>query len=270
MLTFVSADWVLDHADSPQILVLDPRSPVHYMAGHPKNAINLPISRFRDAEGNLLSSKGLGELLGSAGLAEDRIPVLYDAADGRNAAMLAWILLYLGRPDVHLMDIFWEKWVSEGREVFYRPVAPAARRFTPRIRPELRTTLDSVKKRLGPAGDVPNGARLIDFRSQDEFTGKLDTEDRPGHIPGATNIVWEGLLGVDGKFLATREKLEQLFATRAIHPKDHSVAYCRTGPRAALGFLALIQSGRSASLYDGSFAEWVRNGLPVEQGESTK
>jgi 3-mercaptopyruvate sulfurtransferase SseA len=43
------------------------------------------------------------------------------------------------------------------------------------------------------------------------------------------------------------------------------VAYCRSGPRAALGYLALTQTGYDARLFDGSFAQWARAGLPVEK-----
>ncbi len=268
MLTFVSADWVQERVGSTELHLLDPRSAVRYMAGHPMNAVNLPVTKVRDAEGNLFSPEGLAHLFGSAGLDDSRIPVLYDGADGRNAAMLAWILLYLGRTDVHLMDIFWERWVGEGRAAFYRPVQPPARHFTASVRPELRATLDQVRTHLRAGGGRANGARLIDFRSREEFTGKLDTDGRPGHIPGAVNIVWGELIGADGNFLAPREKLETLLAAHAIRPRDHAVAYCRTGIRAALGFLALTHLGRSASLYDGSFAEWARTSLPVEKCES--
>ena len=42
------------------------------------------------------------------------------------------------------------------------------------------------------------------------------------------------------------------------------VAYCRTGPRASLGFLALSKLGYSPRLYDGSMTDWLRRGGPLE------
>jgi rhodanese-related sulfurtransferase len=51
MFTFVSADWVQQRLESPDVLLIDPRSPVRYMAGHPKNAVNLPVPKSRDAQG---------------------------------------------------------------------------------------------------------------------------------------------------------------------------------------------------------------------------
>jgi predicted sulfurtransferase len=64
MLTFVSAAWVEEHLTSPEVLILDPRSPLRYMAGHPKGAINAPIAKARDASGNLRSiPEPAGEVL---------------------------------------------------------------------------------------------------------------------------------------------------------------------------------------------------------------
>src|SRR5579864_7364308 len=109
LFQFVTAEWVEKHLDSPDVLLLDPRSLVRYMAGHPKNAVNVPVTKARDAEGKLLPAEELGRWLGTAGLDERHTPVIYDSADGRNAAFLAWILLYLGRTDVHVMETLWEQ-----------------------------------------------------------------------------------------------------------------------------------------------------------------
>lgn len=254
MFQFVSAEWVEKHLDSPDILVLDPRSPVRYMAGHPKNAVNAPVTKTRDAQGKLLPPEELGRWMGAAGLDERHTPVIYDSADGRNAAFLAWILLYLGRTDVCVMETLWEQWVASGREAFYRPVRPTQREFYLRERAELRSKLEDV-----PAP----GAKLVDMRAAEEFSGDLDTEGRPGHIPGAVHLSWQEL-ALQGHVLASKERLEGIFISRGISADDHVIAYCRTGVRAALGFLALAQSGRKVALYDGSYAEWAKSGLPVE------
>jgi 3-mercaptopyruvate sulfurtransferase SseA len=43
------------------------------------------------------------------------------------------------------------------------------------------------------------------------------------------------------------------------------IAYCRSGPRAALGYMALKAIGCDVRLFDGSYAEWSKAGLPVEK-----
>jgi 3-mercaptopyruvate sulfurtransferase SseA len=42
------------------------------------------------------------------------------------------------------------------------------------------------------------------------------------------------------------------------------VAYCRSGVRASLTYLAMKQAGYNVRLYDGSYAEWMDSGNSVE------
>jgi thiosulfate/3-mercaptopyruvate sulfurtransferase len=265
MLTFVSADWVEQRLDSPDFVVLDPRSAIRYMAGHPRNAINVSVAKARDSSGRIFSAEDLARWVGTCGLDDRRTPMIYDNSDGRNAALLAWMLMYLGRTGVHLMNTFWERWVADGREAFYRPVKPAPKIFTARVRPELRRTTSEVREDAQQG--VPDGTKrkLVDLRSRDEFAGKTESELRPGHIPGAVNIVWQELAGKDGNLLAPAARIEELFAAQGVAPQDRVVAYCKTGLRAALGFVALAQMGREVALYDGSYAEWAQSDVPVER-----
>ncbi len=110
------------------------------------------------------------------------------------------------------------------------------------------------------------GLKLIDFRSREEYTGQQDRDGKPGHIPGAVNIVWRDLIGPRQELLASPEKIQQLVSAVGIQPGDTIVAYCRLGMRAAVGYLALQQAGYNVRLYDRSYAEWARSGLPVEGG----
>ncbi len=88
-----------------------------YLQGHLKNAVNLPAFRALDTEAKLLPGDKLKQWVGAAGLDTQTTPVIYDSYDGRNGAMLAWILEYLGCTDIHVLDVFFERWVAEKREV---------------------------------------------------------------------------------------------------------------------------------------------------------
>lgn len=256
MVTWVSADWVAERTDSPGVRLLDPRRPMKYLQGHLKNAVNLPVFRAFDAQGTLLPPEALARWLGAAGVDEQIIPVIYDSPEGQNGAMLAWILAYLGHPDVRMLDIFYEGWVAQRRDVFYKPIRAAATTFTPRVNPQVRVTLDELRAGLA--------IKLVDFRSREEYSGARDLDGKPGHLPGAVNVVWRDLIGDAHAVLAPAEKIENLLAGAGITRDDQIIAYCRSGPRAALGYLALARCGYAVRLYDGSYAEWVRHGLPVE------
>jgi thiosulfate/3-mercaptopyruvate sulfurtransferase len=140
--------------------------------------------------------------------------------------------------------------------VFYNPVEATPRTFTARVNAQVRVTIDELRAKPS--------VRLIDFRSQDEYTGKRDMDGKPGHLPGAVNIVWKDLNGPSQALLSPAATIEQMVTATGIQRSDRIVAYCRSGLRAALGYLALQQAGYNVQLYDGSYAEWVKNGMPVE------
>ena len=258
MAIVVTAQWLEAQRDTPTLVLLDPRRPMRYLQGHLKGAVNLPAYKAFDAEGKLLPDDHLQRWIGAAGLDDQTIPVIYDSYDGQNGAMLAWLLEYFGRSDVHMLSVFYERWVADGHEVFYKPVTPMPRAFTAHVNPRLRMAIDDLRREPG--------LKLIDFRSREEYTGQQDRDGKPGHIPGAVNIVWRDLIGPRQELLASPEKIQQLVSAVGIQPGDTIVAYCRLGMRAAVGYLALQQAGYDVRLYDRSYAEWARSGLPVESG----
>lgn len=258
MARLVEMEWVADRLGHPEIVIVDPRRPMKYLSGHLAGALNVPVYKAFGGDGKLLPPDDLAALLGASGVGGDAIPVLYDSPEGQNAAMLAWIFEYLGRTDVCVMASFYEAWKAGGREVLYRPVAAAPRTFIAHPNPAGRITAAEARG--------ARGLKFVDFRSREEFIGERTVaDDQPGHIPGAANIVWRDLAAPPQALLRPRAELERLMADTGLKPGDEVVAYCRSGPRAALGYLALRAAGYAVRLYDGSWAEWSRLGLPAEK-----
>ena len=251
-------DWVAERLGQHEFILVDARRPMKYLSGHLPGAINIPAYKAFGPEGRLLGPESLAGLLGSTGLSNDSMAVIYDSPEGQNAAMLAWILEYLGHADVRVLEAFFEAWKTSGREVFYRPVAQPRKTFTGRLNPSVRATFDDVL-------DV-HGIRFVDFRSREEYTGTTTVgEDEAGHIPGAVNIPWRDLGCPPERMLKPVEDLARITNAAGISRGDKVVAYCRSGPRAALGYLALSQLGADVRLFDGSFAQWSQAGLPAEK-----
>jgi thiosulfate/3-mercaptopyruvate sulfurtransferase len=229
-----------------------------YLTGHLPGAINIPTYKAFGANGSLLEPTALAEFIGAAGLGEDTQPLLYDSPEGQNAAMLAWILEYLGRTDVAVMEDFFETWKEAGRDVRYRPVDARRAVCRPRVNPAIRVTAAEASS--------ARALKFVDFRSAEEFSGdRVTPDDVPGHIPGAVNLVWRELANAPRAILKPRSDLEQMIARAGVARGDRVVAYCRSGPRAALGYLALRAAGYDVRLFDGSWSEWSRRGLPVER-----
>jgi thiosulfate/3-mercaptopyruvate sulfurtransferase len=259
MVRIVSPEWVADRLSDPAFAVADPRRPMKYLSGHLPGAINVPMYKAFGADGRLLAPDDLAAFLAAAGLGDSRAPILYDSPEGQNAAMLAWILEYLGRSDVYVMGAFFEWWKSSGREVLYKPVEAPAAHFTAKPNASIRVAVEELRDGL-------SGAGLVDFRSGEEFSGeKAMGGDAPGHIPGAVNFPWRDLGTAPERLLKSREELQRTLAGAGIAAGGRIVAYCRSGPRAALGYLALRELGYDVRLFDGSWAEWSRAGLPTEK-----
>src|SRR5712692_8834661 len=142
MAKLVVPAWVAERHGTREITLVDPRRPMKYLAGHLHGASNISTYTAFGDDGSLLAPEALADLIGGAGLGDATAPVLYDSPEGQNAAMLAWILEYLGRIDVHVMDAFFEQWKAESREVRYKPVKGASKGFTPRVNSMIRATLE--------------------------------------------------------------------------------------------------------------------------------
>ena len=257
MATFVSADWVQSRLDDPDFVTIDTRFSMRHLMGHLKSAVNVPPPKMRDAQGRLLPPEDLATLFGAAGLGDALVPVLYDGYDGRNSAMVAWALEYLGRDDVHIMDVVYDEWKAQEREVLYRPVPRVARQFTVRVNAAVRASIADISE----ATDL----KLVDARSPEEYHGETEIDEKPGHIPSAVNVVWQELVGQDGRLICSDEKARQVFEEAKIEQGDRVVAYCKVGARAAVGYLAFKRLGYDVRLYDASYAEWEQSGLPVEK-----
>jgi thiosulfate/3-mercaptopyruvate sulfurtransferase len=257
MIRLVDAEWVERELDSGQLRVVDPRSPVKYLQGHIRNAINVPVAKAFDADGRLIDDDRLAKWLGAAGVGAAGTVLLYDDYDAQSGSMLAWILEYLGHPNVRFLGVPFARWKAEGREILYRPVTaePATLSLAAR-KPHLRASWRELL-------DAP--IEILDVRSPEEYSGSVVVDARGGHIPGAANVPWHGFVNEDELFL-TPARLRSLLSRERVPADRPTVVYCRTGPRAAVAFVALQQLDLDVRLYDGSFAEWAQlHELPVEE-----
>ena len=78
---------------------------------------------------------------------------------------------------------------------------------------------------------------------------------RPGHMPGALNVPFAGLIK-DGQLLPPTE-IEKAFRAGGVDLAKPVITSCGSGISAATLWLALESIGKTPqSLYDGSWTEW--------------
>jgi thiosulfate/3-mercaptopyruvate sulfurtransferase len=127
------------------------------------------------------------------------------------------------------------------------------------------------------AAALPKTGVLIDARAPVRYRGEQEPIDAvPGHIPGAVNLPSTVLVEADGRLRPASEVVAAFEAAAARSPAAEAGAvrsgavgaYCGSGVTAAQTVLALHTAGIEASLYVGSWSEWIRDERrPVARGD---
>ncbi len=198
-----------------------------------------------------------------AGVSAARSVVVYAGRMPGPAARAWWLLRYFGHRDVAVLDGGIDAWVAAGGRLEAGETTSAAPGdFVPRAGG--MPLLDAAS-----AGQLAEQGLLLDARTPERFRGDSEPIDPvAGHIPGAQNLPVAQTLDAEGRLVAP----SALMALIARLDEPGSVAaigaYCGSGVTAAHTVLALAHAGRPASLYVGSWSDWITDpDRPVARGE---
>lgn len=175
-----------------------------------------------------------------------------------------WMLHYLGHRNVKVLDGGWPKWTAEHRPYDHVPVNAAPGNVRVSVHPDVIIQKNELKQLV--KRDHPETI-IVDARSVEEYAGKeIDGLPRPGHIPSAVNIPWNGFLRPDAtvKPLGT---LREMFHARGLNERQEIVTYCLGGVRSAWVYFLLKLAGyENVRNYPGSWWEWSRDfAAPAEK-----
>jgi thiosulfate/3-mercaptopyruvate sulfurtransferase len=273
--SLVSAQWLHDHLDAPDIVVVDGsyylpamkrNAREEYLAGHIPGAVFFDIDALSDHSSKLPHMLPSPEAFSSAmrgmGIGDGLSIVVYDGAGLFSAPRVWWTFRAFGVRDVYVLDGGLPKWKVEGRPLDFGEVKRTPRHFTARFNRGAVADVEDVKKALAHP-DI----QVVDARSAGRFAGTAP-EPRPGlksgHMPGALNLPYDTLLE-DGRLVAP-EQIKAKFGAAGIDIDKPVVTSCGSGVTAAVLWLALDAIGKEPkALYDGSWTEWASRGdLPIE------
>jgi len=266
----VSADWLLNYLDDPNVVIVDCRFQLsdpswgrkQYEISHIPGAFYLDLNQDlaspvqkHGGRHPLPDPNSLGEKLAQMGINFNQTAVIaYDDSRFAFAARLWWLLRYLGHDQVAVLDGGWKMWQKAGYPVSADLPSPQAGSFTPQLRKDWVVDREEVK-----ACQEDKKAVIIDSRDADRYRGEREPIDPiAGHIPTAVNFPWQEVTNEEGK-LHPPEKQRQrwLEGNSGIAADPEKIVYCGSGVTACVNLLSLhLAQIPHGKLYAGSWSDW--------------
>lgn len=270
MTHLISAAWLHDHLNDPDIAIADCRFSLaqpnlgdqQYQESHIPGAYYLDLNRDLSSPVQqhggrhpLPTLEAFAQTMARIGVwsespAGTTLVVAYDDSHFAFAARLWWLLRLLGHSQVAVLDGGWSAWTAANYPV--SAVVPAAKagKFSPQLQPDRLVDLEQVKARHGKPGVV-----LVDAREGDRYRGEREPIDPvAGHIPGAVNYPWHNVSDAQG---FARSVTEQQQRWHEVADAAEIIVYCGSGVTACANLLSLELAGISTGkLYPGSWSDW--------------
>lgn len=268
----VSANWLQEHLDDSDLVILDCTNSADYNADmgkfitisgrHDWEAEHILGSRYADFANGLSGDDcqyqntlpyplKFAAIMGQLEIGDSARVVLYDSESSMWAARLWWMLRWIGFDNAAVLDGGLPNWKAAGGETTSIPPLHRQVELSTHLRSELFVTKEVVKKALSDGT-----TKIVDALDQKQFDGSKSDLGLCGHIPGAINIPAESLLDpITGRYLPKEQLAERLPENR----NARTIVYCGSGIAAASVAFTMCRIGFShVAIYMPGFQEWIR------------
>jgi len=246
----VTPDVLKKNINALDWVAVDCRGLEDYAKGHIPGAISLGKrckKALRDPSSRVFADTTKYEkLFGKVGIGNDTHVVFYhgDIKTLTDATVGFWIMEYLGKDKVHVLNGGIDAWRKAGYRLDNKPIRKSAKTFKVNVVPGRYASTGEI---VDIAEGKIKGVQLIDSRTKKEFVGKDIRAIRGGHVPNVTlnkshlDTVLQKKDKKTGKMKPTgyldADQAHKVFGK--LDKNKRTVAYCQTGTRSTLTYLQL-------------------------------
>ncbi len=262
----VSASWLMARLNGGQVTIIDCQPNVHdYIQEHIPGAIYINENLFRSHIGGhparWVPPEAIRPIIAEAGLKEDTPVVVYSGVgvnkgwgDGLGQTMVAYSLARYGHQTVYVLNGGIDQWKLEGGPLSQEFPLAKSTDFHIDVQQNFYIGHDEFLE-IKDRRDVI----LLDARPPSVYEGQ-GCWSKPGHIPGALNLPWAGLMDEKNKaLLKPLEQINALLQEKGIVREKTIICSCGTGREATNEFLLFkfYLGYPSVRIHEGAFTEWV-------------
>jgi thiosulfate/3-mercaptopyruvate sulfurtransferase len=268
----VSAAWLAQHVNDPDLVLLHVGAKPTYDAGH------IPNGRYvswRDAlsvgDGSgssltleMLPADVLHDRLAALGISDRSHVVVYQSDDQWTPSTRVMLTLdYAGLSNVSWLDGGQKAWTKAGHALTTAPAPNKIGTLSPLKLKPIVVDAEFVKAHLNTPGFAIVDSRLPVFYDGTRTGGGRGGEHKTGHIAGALNAPFDSFTSADVE-LKSADEIRAAFTKAGVKPGDTVITYCHIGQQATGTLFAARTAGYTVLFYDGSFEDWSRRDLPVD------
>lgn len=219
----VTTEWLSDHLESNEFVLIDAGEPLAYRRAHIAGAAGVPHPYLKGDGSRLVMEAADFETLARGwGISNDTPVVIYDDNASLHAARVWWVFQRYGHSDTRVVDGGLNAWLDEGRRVTSVARRPSPGSFTAQPDDGTLCTIDQLR------GIVTDASMQVwDTRTPEEWNGTAGRGNaRAGHVPGAVHLEWRQLMqGPPARRFRPLDEIRASLVEAGIHPEAETVTY---------------------------------------------
>jgi thiosulfate/3-mercaptopyruvate sulfurtransferase len=270
----VSAAWLAQHVNDPDLVLLHVGNKATYDAGHIAGArlVDRATLAVAPAPGDstalsleMLPPDVLRDRLAALGISNSSRVIVYQSDDMWTPSTRVVLTLdYAGLSNVAWLDGGQKAWTKAGQPLTTAAAPEKVGTLSPlKLRPVV-VDADFVKGHLKTPGFAIVDSRTLVFYDGTRTGGGGSAPHKAGHIAGAVSVPFDSFISADVE-LKSADEIRAVFTKAGVKPGDTVITYCHIGQQATATLLAARTLGYKVMMYDGSFEDWSRRDLPVEK-----